>query len=1047
MSKYNFKKFGFCLLLITLVLVLVPDDAEAKKGESGGDSCLSYISVSWDPSDPANDIEDKANLKVSATKGTWKVYANHLDIDNPGELFSSRKGTLIKTITDNWTTVTPSSSYSKDIQITSSGKYVVMFVKLASEIKNDKGEVICNPGYFYLNDSGNIKITSDNGNESTIGKGTGKWRNFKFSGYSGKLPSGTNSNKPECLAMYNGKYYTDQRDSDKNVTGDLGDFRNKMKAYFPYCWGDADSSNIEFSKKTINAARKNFIEYYNTRKDLKFSSQTQIDSYRNDKQSLIDDASWHRKTVSGNEEQDWSTDASTLNCDKEDKEETTKKYWTEKEVVSNDYCSVKCTEKFTVTYTPPVASKAGLCFSYKVTVKSIVNCITEKKNDMPWPQNKVSTCDYAAVCEDDSDQAGPSEEFDNCIKKCDNGKYSQSCINKCYNKVYGKKKKSTKSNVKKASNITKTNKIEFMDSNKKDPYKYYEYEDGKYFNLEDNCSTQSKLTANLDMCAKGFKEAKDTSTLGTYTKEGKKYIWTPDNSVKDDHTGKFAGTSRSSGSNSVVNSMKRAAPYYLRTISETKDLLKSLFGIGTGKNGFPGPGSPHRYYNIDKNGVKRQVAENWSCPETCWFKQSKNSSDDCVSTDKEAYELYNNEISLKKKQIEDCKTASAELCSTTESTFNISVTNEREKDGIIRNGSFTGKNKSGNNDDILCSSDNRMFIKLPEDNKTPAKCDNGINGKCYGTDYPNHHYKTTITFPGSCIDKKQLKTDFMQNGECDTSYEPRPDKFCSAFDSVDVNYKWSAWHDEFKYEEGEKKGQLIYPDVQEPEIKDNIRAYVGYDIDENGTEKLSDTGFGKFNWHLKFYCFYGITNSTGTPPPETPNCKDPEYKKAHPEKCPGDETTPTSYKFKVIKANTLFTSGSNQKQGYNWTSDATIKSGVNNTPDAQTYTIDPQKYVEYIRKNESNEVIYDTRSNDDYRIFIPSDGIDYIKSIYKNEIYDYKLDGLRPDPNIEGLERYYSDFLDHIRGQKGIEVSFGNNVRPSGGTGTNNNYDNISALK
>ena len=33
--------------------------------------------------------------------------------------------------------------------------------------------------------------------------------------------------------------------------------------------------------------------------------------------------------------------------------------------------------------------------------------------------------------------AGPNDEFDSCISECDNGAYSQACINSCYNKVYG----------------------------------------------------------------------------------------------------------------------------------------------------------------------------------------------------------------------------------------------------------------------------------------------------------------------------------------------------------------------------------------------------------------------------------------------------------------------------------------------------------------------------------------------------------------------------------------------------------------------------------
>ena len=33
--------------------------------------------------------------------------------------------------------------------------------------------------------------------------------------------------------------------------------------------------------------------------------------------------------------------------------------------------------------------------------------------------------------------AGPSEDFDSCIKTCDKGAYTQNCINKCFKEVYG----------------------------------------------------------------------------------------------------------------------------------------------------------------------------------------------------------------------------------------------------------------------------------------------------------------------------------------------------------------------------------------------------------------------------------------------------------------------------------------------------------------------------------------------------------------------------------------------------------------------------------
>jgi len=128
---------------------------------------------------------------------------------------------------------------------------------------------------------------------------------------------------------------------------------------------------------------------------------------------------------------------STLKCDPWSKEKNVNKYAYTKTVINNEVCKVVCKEELTVIYDPPVSVKAGLCFTYTVEVKSKVTCkstITGTAPSMP------SICMPYPVCNQQAgytDQAGPNEDFDQCILDCDGGKYGQSCINKCYNKVYG----------------------------------------------------------------------------------------------------------------------------------------------------------------------------------------------------------------------------------------------------------------------------------------------------------------------------------------------------------------------------------------------------------------------------------------------------------------------------------------------------------------------------------------------------------------------------------------------------------------------------------
>ena len=107
-----------------------------------------------------------------------------------------------------------------------------------------------------------------------------------------------------------------------------------------------------------------------------------------------------------------------------------------------DSCIRTCKEAVKVEYGPPVASKAGLCFEYKVKVTSSVFCETEL--NIEPPEDKTgSFCNPAPACREyygnvfNKFQAGPTEDFDQCIKDCDGGKYTQKCSIKCYKKIYG----------------------------------------------------------------------------------------------------------------------------------------------------------------------------------------------------------------------------------------------------------------------------------------------------------------------------------------------------------------------------------------------------------------------------------------------------------------------------------------------------------------------------------------------------------------------------------------------------------------------------------
>ena len=108
------------------------------------------------------------------------------------------------------------------------------------------------------------------------------------------------------------------------------------------------------------------------------------------------------------------------------------------ETVAGGSCNRVCEESVVVEYGPPVASKAGLCFEYKVKVTSRVVCETDTSGITAPTTPEI--CTPVPVCNQISGlthQGGPNEEFEQCIQECDGGKYSASCSNKCYQEAYG----------------------------------------------------------------------------------------------------------------------------------------------------------------------------------------------------------------------------------------------------------------------------------------------------------------------------------------------------------------------------------------------------------------------------------------------------------------------------------------------------------------------------------------------------------------------------------------------------------------------------------
>ncbi len=139
-----------------------------------------------------------------------------------------------------------------------------------------------------------------------------------------------------------------------------------------------------------------------------------------------------------------------LQCTKEQNDLKKASYVQQKKVGSYNYkddyngnvgkADLYCMEVIEITYNRPIALTAGLGFGYDITVNTKAECEVDILEVPTSPSVEVPLLDCKGL-NGSTVSAGPNEEFDSCIQKCDGGKYSQKCINQCYNKVYGSQNK------------------------------------------------------------------------------------------------------------------------------------------------------------------------------------------------------------------------------------------------------------------------------------------------------------------------------------------------------------------------------------------------------------------------------------------------------------------------------------------------------------------------------------------------------------------------------------------------------------------------------
>ena len=732
---------------------------------------------------------------------------------------------------------------------------------------------------------------------------------------------------------------------------------------------------------------------------------------------------------------------------------------------SIDVCKVGCYEVLKVSYNKPVAIKAGLCFSYKVTISSHMKCSAQlgpnggngydaiiSKIPIPSGGSAVPICRNGHK----SAQAGPNDEFDSCVNKCDSGKYTQKCINKCYDEVYesdnSKNNKATKTSTKSSVRKTTVEKVvNYVNNNiidktgmtlmanendyeeefgclysDKEDFKYPYYKGGKKVTRKCGktqiaCDTND-VRNNIDVCAKFYTIAKALYPYGTYERtSGNKVTWNTAKVIDD------IDYQETEDIKMIPYQIALASPFYLRDVEATKKLLLDLTAPSGRKYSISsGEGDSHT-----DRGIKRQYRHGYHCPEYCHYEVDA----DALTPHEYVFPIKEslNNISAK---LDECK-AKAECESNQTTDYNISVDYKQkgEKTTVdYKIGSTVAKTTDPNGNKNMfvigdIAEDRDADLRKPSANNT-----NGILGLCFKNEVEPYKYRTTVTFPASYVNVKTGKvcwktgeatvtptpstlvpcdnSDIINNGTATkgngSAHLEKDGYFCTPYNSDSVNAGWWSYKNENSSLDG------FTPEEW------NIR--------------VTSSKFGKYKWGIKFRCFYSIYNEI---------CRD---------NCKNDDGTEkkkesialTNYSFKVVDtADMISTEKNTQKVGFNWTAKAQNKylltESANVTEEAKTYAINPEKYVDYVNTNPEASI---DDSNIMYHFVLTKNEIRNIKADSKKSSYT-DFDGeYEKVKGVDDLVYYRSNYF-YRDGWSGILQA---DSKRDNVIGKNNEYKNLDSL-
>lgn len=618
-------------------------------------------------------------------------------------------------------------------------------------------------------------------------------------------------------------------------------------------------------------------------------------------------------------------------------------------------CTITCEEVVKVEYGPPVASKAGLCFEYKVKVTSRVNCQGEGPNKPPTQK----VCTPTPSCKHKGGKvwpiAGPNDDFDECVQSCDGGVYSDRCVNKCYKKVYGTSiiRQTTGTEIAYGDNITDTSVtgVVFKDA----PYSYVL--DGSTIKWDVNNNYERKSSKTTGGTNQGWDHIKsgdsywhrrhrwgiNASTYNNYTEEG-----IPEKIGCDQTSCKWtANTKGDCGDSKYLRYYNHPNVYKIKyTDSKTNQ-------THTRKD--------KKDYTYDPNDPNKNK----------------------VVYDRYTYDKYKN------KEIYDrlsakCKAYAA--CNTTTSEFTISVEyTEKGKETTTTKINFPyTENNDENSKDAITHNDNDSISCPTNANSIILKsrgCYNcggaGANiTENEGEDGLKKMYMTEWSFPGTWIHNKTGKISYKPI--TDGTWRKIKEKFCLPLNAGNVNAKWYNYYQyqtkgndtSYTYYNPDYIKNVECPDGTTVQTKCGSDNIVPTDDDIKYNIKATARKFGLFEWDIDIKCFYAV-NDIFPKEKESDTCsltcgstekyrvRSVDLKNLFPDK-------------NGTELNDLSTTG--RTPGFNWSTYA------NQTNKDVDYTSAPSNYAKWIQFQAANGGIY----NDEY--------LDYEVTLTKEIINDIKQD-------------------------------------------------------